>query len=135
MSQFKIKTPRGERIIGPGHPVFVVAEMSGNHNHDYKKALKIIDAAADAGVDAVKLQTYTPDTMTIDSDKKYFQVRVNKAWKGQTLYRLYQKSYTPWEWQPHKHTERDTNTHTLRDTHTVKDTHMRKTHTWERHTL
>jgi pseudaminic acid synthase len=96
----KIKTPKGERLIGPGQPVFIVAEMSGNHHHNIKKALEIIDAAAKAGVDAVKLQTYTPDTITIDSDREYFQVKVNKAWKGQTLHGLYQKAYTPWEWQP-----------------------------------
>lgn len=96
----KIKTPEGWRLIGPGQPVFIIAEISGNHHHNIKKAFEIIDAAAKAGVDAVKLQTYTPDTITIDSDKKYFQVKVNKAWKGQTLYSLYQKAYTPWEWQP-----------------------------------
>ena len=96
----KIKTPGGIKLIGPGQPAFIIAEMSGNHNHSFDKAKKIIDAAAKAGVDAVKLQTYTPDTMTIDCDKKYFQVKVNKAWKGQTLYNLYKKAYTPWEWQP-----------------------------------
>jgi len=100
IKNIKIKTPKGERIIGPGQPVFIVAEMSGNHAHNYKKALKIIDAAAQAGVDAIKLQTYTPDTMTIDCDKDYFQVKVNKVWKGQTLYELYKKVYTPWDWQP-----------------------------------
>lgn len=96
----KIKTPKGWRLIGPGQSVFVVAEMSGNHNQDIKKALKIIDEAAKAGADAVKLQTYTADTITINCDNKYFQVKVNKAWKGQTLYNLYKKAYTPWEWQP-----------------------------------
>lgn len=100
MNKIIIQSSKGERKIGPGQPVFIIAEMSGNHHHDIKKAFEIIDAAAKAGVDAVKLQTYTPDTITIDSDKKYFQVKVNKAWKGQTLYSLYQKAYTPWEWQP-----------------------------------
>ncbi|MEK7646864.1 MAG: pseudaminic acid synthase [Patescibacteria group bacterium] len=90
----------GGRKIGEGHRVFIVAEMSGNHNHSYEKALQIIDAAADAGADAIKLQTYTPDTITIDSDKKYFQVKVNDAWAGQTLYELYKKACTPWDWQP-----------------------------------
>ncbi len=89
----------GNRKIGPGNPIFIVAEMSGNHNGSYKRALKIIDAAAEAGADAVKLQTYTPDTITIDCDKKYFQVKT-KLWRGQTLYNLYKKTYTPWEWQP-----------------------------------
>jgi len=100
MKEFSIKTPKGTRKIGPGYPVFIIAEMSGNHNHNFKKALKIIDAAAKAGVDAIKLQTYTADTITIDCDNRYFQVKVNKAWKGQTLYSLYKKAYTPWEWQP-----------------------------------
>ena len=90
----------GKRKIGPGYPVFIIAEMSGNHNQDIKKAYKIIDAAVEAGVDAIKLQTYTADTITIDCDKKYFQVKVNDAWKGQTLHSLYKKAHTPWEWQP-----------------------------------
>ncbi len=86
----------GKREIGVGKPVFIVAEMSGNHNHDIKRALHIIDAAADAGVDAIKLQTYTPGTITIDSDTKPFMV----TWKGKrrTLYDLYGEAYTPWEW-------------------------------------
>lgn len=96
----KIKTPAGVREIGIGKTVFIIAEMSGNHNQDINRAYKIIDAAADAGVDAVKLQTYTADTITLDCDKKYFQVKVNDAWKGQTLYNLYKKAYTPWDWQP-----------------------------------
>jgi len=96
----KIKTPKGERKIGPGSPIFIIAEMSGNHNQDINRAYKIIDSAAQAGVDAVKLQTYTADTITLDSDKEYFQVKVNDAWKGQTLYSLYEKVYTPWDWQP-----------------------------------
>lgn len=100
MEYISIQTPKGERKIGPGQPVFIVAEMSGNHNQDINRAYQIIDAAAEAGVDAVKLQTYTPDTMTIDCNKKYFQVKVNEAWKGQTLYSLYKKVYTPWDWQP-----------------------------------
>ena len=95
----KIKTPKGIRLIGLGQPAFIIAEMSGNHNQSFNKAKKIIDAAAAAGADAVKLQTYTADTITIDCDNKYFQVKVNKAWKGQTLYSLYKKAYTPWNWQ------------------------------------
>lgn len=100
MKYIEIATPKGKRKIGPEQPVFIVAEMSGNHNHDIRRAYKIIDAAAAAGADAVKLQTYTADTLTIDSDKKWFQVKVNDAWKNQTLHSLYQKAYTPWEWQP-----------------------------------
>ena len=86
----------GKRNIGKGQSVFIVAELSGNHNGDIKRALRIIDAAADAGADAIKLQTYTPDTMTIDSDTKPFQV----TWKGKrrTLHDLYREAYTPWEW-------------------------------------
>ncbi len=95
-----INTPKGRRYVGPGHPVFIIAEMSGNHNMDFHRALKLIDVAIDAGVDAIKMQTYTPDTITIDCDNEYFQVKVNEAWSGQTLYSLYQKAYTPWEWQP-----------------------------------
>lgn len=97
---FKIKTQKGIREIGPGQMTFIIAEMSGNHRQDIKKAYKIIDAAARAGADAIKLQTYTPDTITIDSDRPEFQIKVNKAWKGQTLYSLYNKAYTPWNWQP-----------------------------------
>ncbi|MDO8592418.1 MAG: pseudaminic acid synthase [bacterium] len=95
----KIKTPKGIRLIGPGQPVFIIAEMSGNHNQDIDQAYKIIDAAIEAGADAVKMQTYTADTITIDCDNEYFQVKANDAWKGQTLYSLYKKAYTPWEWQ------------------------------------
>lgn len=99
MKPLIINTPKGKRIIGTGYPTFIVAEMSGNHNQDIKRAYKIIDEAAKAGVDAIKLQTYTPDTMTIDCKNNFFQIKSNKAWKGQTLYELYKKAYTPWEWQ------------------------------------
>lgn len=95
-----ITTPRGRRRIGPGQPVFIVAEMSANHHHRYTEAVRLIDVAAKAGVDAIKIQTYTPDTMTIDSDKYYFHVKVNRAWRGKTLYQLYKEAYTPWDWQP-----------------------------------
>ncbi len=100
LKSFTINTSKHKRIIGLGYPVFIIAEMSANHGHDIKKAYKIIDEAIKAGVDAIKLQTYTPDTITIDSDKEYFQVKVNKAWKGQSLHSLYKKAYTPWKWQP-----------------------------------
>jgi len=99
MKYITIRTPKAVRKIGPHEPVFIIAELSGNHNQSYAKAEKLIDAAAKAGVDAIKLQTYTADTLTIDSDKKYFCITSGK-WKGQTLYQLYQKAYTPWEWQP-----------------------------------
>ncbi|MEK9181239.1 MAG: pseudaminic acid synthase, partial [Patescibacteria group bacterium] len=90
----------GKRAIGPGQPAFIVAEMSGNHNRDYNKALKLIDAAARAGADAVKLQTYTADTMTLNLKTDYFRIRADNPWKGRTLYELYQSAATPWEWQP-----------------------------------
>jgi N-acetylneuraminate synthase len=88
----------GSRKIGIDQPAFIIAEVSANHGGDIKKALKIIDAAADAGADALKLQTYTPDTITIDSDRPEFVVKVNDAWKGKTLYELYGEAFTPWEW-------------------------------------
>lgn len=78
---------------------FIIAEMSGNHNHSLERALQIVDVAADSGVDALKLQTYTADTMTIDkSDGEFFIEDANSLWKGESLYSLYQKAYTPWEW-------------------------------------
>ncbi len=95
-----IKTPKGDRLIGPGSPAFIIAELSGNHNQKYERAVELIDAAAEAGVDAVKLQTYTPDTITIDCNNEYFQVKTNPAWAGRTLYDLYKEAYTPWDWQP-----------------------------------
>ena len=88
----------GQKEIGFGRPTFIVAELSGNHNQNYDRAVQIIDAAIDAGVDAIKLQTYTPDTITIDSDKKWFQIK-DGPWKGQNLYKLYGTAYTPWDWQ------------------------------------
>jgi pseudaminic acid synthase len=94
-----IRTPKGVRNIGPGHPAFIIAELSGNHNQDFQRALKMIDAAIEANVDAIKLQTYTPDTMTIDIDNEYFRIGSNNTWAGQTLYELYKTAYTPWEWQ------------------------------------
>jgi len=90
----------GNKKIGEGSPTFIIAEISGNHNQDYDTAKKLVRAACEAGADAIKLQTYTPDTITIDSDKKWFQVEVNDAWKNRTLYELYKIAYTPWNWQP-----------------------------------
>lgn len=93
----------GEKKIGCEHPCFIIAEVSGNHNQSFDRAVKIIKAAAKSGADAVKLQTYTPDTMTIDSDKEWFRVTGKDnpdLWKGKILYDLYKTAYTPWDWQP-----------------------------------
>lgn len=87
------------REIGAGHPPYVVAEISANHKGDLSRALELIDAAADAGTDAVKIQTYTADTMTLDIDREDFMIREG-PWAGQSLYQLYQNAYTPWEWHP-----------------------------------
>jgi N-acetylneuraminate synthase len=86
--------------IGRGYPVYIVAEMSANHNQTFDEAVKLIEAAKDAGADAIKLQTYTPDTLTIDSDSEYFQVDKGTIWEGRNLYDLYREAFTPWEWQP-----------------------------------
>lgn len=90
----------GGRRVGPGEPVYVVAEMSANHHQDFDEAVRIIDAAAQAGADAVKLQTYKPDTMTLDLDRPPFLIGEGTIWEGKTLYELYEEAYTPWEWQP-----------------------------------
>ena len=88
------------RKIGENYPVFIIAEMSANHLQDYDRAVEIIRKAKWAGADAIKLQTYTPDTITIDCDNEYFQIKQGTIWDGTTLYNLYEKAYTPWEWQP-----------------------------------
>lgn len=96
----KISSPSGDRIIDENSPAFIIAEMSANHMMDYDRAVKIIKAAKMAGADAIKLQTYTPDTITIDCDNEYFQITQGTIWDGTTLHKLYQTAYTPWEWQP-----------------------------------
>lgn len=89
----------GNIIIGENHKPFIIAEMSGNHNHSIDKAFEIIDEAAASGAHAVKLQTYTADTLTIDSSNDDFLIKDHKSlWKGRKLYELYQEAYTPWEW-------------------------------------
>jgi N-acetylneuraminate synthase len=88
------------RLVGPGHPTYIVAELSANHNHDFDQAIELVRAAKKSGADAVKLQTYTPETITIDSDKEYFHIAGGTLWDNRTLYDLYGEAYTPWEWQP-----------------------------------
>lgn len=90
----------GDKRIGPDSPAFIVAEMSGNHNMDFDRAVEILKAAREAGADAVKIQTYTADTITLDCDAPCFQITQGTLWDGITLHRLYQTAYTPWEWQP-----------------------------------
>ena len=88
------------RAVGAGEPVYVIAELSANHNQDFDQAVRIIRAAKQAGADAVKLQTYTPETITFQSDREYFRVNGGTIWDGRNLHDLYQQAYTPWEWQP-----------------------------------
>ena len=88
------------RKIGSGHPTYLIAELSANHLHDIERALAIVDAAAEAGADAIKLQTYTPDTLTIDADGESFRVGGGTPWEGRRLYELYGEAYMPWDWQP-----------------------------------
>ena len=90
----------GEKKVGPEQRVYIVAEMSANHNQDFDQAVELLKAAKEAGADAVKLQTYTPDTLTIRSDKEYFRIGKGTLWEGKTLYELYSEAYMPWEWQP-----------------------------------
>ncbi|HTW92749.1 MAG TPA: pseudaminic acid synthase [bacterium] len=89
----------GRREVGRGKPTYIVAEMSANHNQSFEQAVRIVQAAKEVGADAVKLQTYTPDTLTIDCDNEYFRIK-GTAWEGRNLYDLYGEAYTPWEWQP-----------------------------------
>jgi N-acetylneuraminate synthase len=90
----------GGRRIGTGESVYCIAEVSANHNQNFEQAVRIVEAAKDAGADAVKLQTYTPDTITIQSSRECFQVGGGTLWDGRSLYDLYQEAYTPWDWQP-----------------------------------
>jgi N-acetylneuraminate synthase len=88
------------RAVGVDLPAYLVAELSGNHHQRFDEAVKMVRAAAEAGADAVKLQTYTPDTMTIDCDSGHFRIGEGTVWEGRTLYDLYGEAHTPWEWQP-----------------------------------
>lgn len=89
----------GSRMVGPGRPPFIVAEMSGNHNQSLDRALAIVEAAARAGAHGLKLQTYTAETMTLDiSEGEFFIADPQSLWQGSSLYQLYQQAATPWEW-------------------------------------
>ena len=86
------------RLSGVGQPAYVIAEMSANHAGSIERAKEIIYAAKESGADCIKIQTYTPDTLTINCHNKYFHIK-NGTWEGENLYSLYGKAYTPWEWQ------------------------------------
>jgi N-acetylneuraminate synthase len=97
MNSHRSITINGRRI-GPGNPTYIIAELSANHHGSLDEAARLVQAAAEAGADAIKLQTYTPDTITIDADSDYFRISANTVWDGRTLYELYSEAYTPWEW-------------------------------------
>lgn len=90
----------GKKEIGENNPTFIIAELSANHMNDFDIAVKTIEAMAEAGADAVKFQTFTPDTITIDCDNEYFQIKQGTVWDGQVLHELYEDAYMPWDWQP-----------------------------------
>jgi len=95
-----MKVKIGNIEIGENNKVFIIAELSANHNQKFEIAVESLKAIKNCGADAVKLQTYTPDTLTIDNDKEYFKIKQGTIWDGTTLYKLYQQAYTPWDWQP-----------------------------------
>lgn len=88
------------RKIGPSEPVYIIAEVSANHNQNYDQAVRLLEVAKNSGADAVKIQTYTADTITLNAHTPHFQVGGGTIWDGRTLYDLYQEAYTPWDWQP-----------------------------------
>jgi pseudaminic acid synthase len=88
------------RMVGPEHPTLVIAELSANHNQDIDEAIRLIQAARQAGADAVKLQTYTPDTLTLKCERPEFHIGGGTLWDGRTLHDLYQDAYAPWDWHP-----------------------------------
>jgi N-acetylneuraminate synthase len=90
----------GNHLIGRGLRTYCIAELSANHNQNFKDAVSLIHAAKKAGADAIKLQTYTPDTLTINCDNDFFRLGKGTLWEGKNLYELYKEAYTPWEWQP-----------------------------------
>jgi pseudaminic acid synthase len=90
----------GQRVIGQGEPCYIIAEMSANHNQSFDTAAELVHAARESGADAIKLQTYTPDTLTINCSNEHFRVGKGTIWEGRNLYQLYSEASTPWEWQP-----------------------------------
>lgn len=90
----------GNHRIGPGNPVYIIAELSANHNQDFREAENLVHAAKKAGADAVKIQTYTADTLTLNCSNEYFRIGKGTQWEGKNLYELYGEAYTPWDWQP-----------------------------------
>lgn len=90
----------GDRLVGGKNPVFIIAEMSANHLMDYNRAVEVMRAAKESGADAIKIQTYKPETITLNTDAPDFQITQGTIWDGTTLYKLYETAYTPWEWQP-----------------------------------
>lgn len=90
----------GNKEIGEDSPAFIIAELSANHMNDFDIAVKTIEAIAESGADAVKFQTFTPDTITLNCDNEYFHIKQGTVWDGQLLYDLYEDAYMPWDWQP-----------------------------------
>lgn len=90
----------GNKEIGNNNPTFIIAELSANHMNDFDVAVKTIEAIAESGADAVKFQTFTPDTITLNCDNEYFHIKQGTVWDGQLLYDLYEDAYMPWDWQP-----------------------------------
>src|SRR2546427_450758 len=90
----------GRRSVGTGQPTYIVAEISANHRQKFEEAVKLVRAAKEVGADAVKVQTFTPDTITLRSDREDFRVGGGTLWDGRTLYDLYEEAHMPWEWQP-----------------------------------
>jgi len=88
------------REVGMGKPAYIIAEMSANHHHDLNRAMAIVDAAAKSGANAIKLQTYRADTLTLDAGNDCFKIGEGTRWAGRRLYALYDEAHTPWEWQP-----------------------------------
>ncbi len=90
----------GKRRVGAGYPAYIIAEISSNHNQDYNTARDLVYAAKEAGADAVKLQTFTPEIHTLDHDSEIFRAKGGTLWDNQTLFHLYKRCAMPWEWQP-----------------------------------